>query len=384
MTNPRQSSSLGRGRPDSQEPAGRREKRTWPVPDTLEARHEAFWRGEGPSLILVPAGDVPLYETTDYRARFYDPLKMWEAEMERARAVIDWPTDGIPTVRPNLGIIFVPSLAGQEYIVCDGQMPWVGKPLRREAICAARTVPIAEAQVMRLAEGFYRIHAASGENRVAAYHPDTQGVFDIAHMLYGDEIFLDMMDPEKEAWIDELLEISLDLMVEATRCVKRLLGEPDGVMVHGHATPQGVYFPNAGIRISEDSATLISPRSIERFVLPTIERAASLFGGAFVHYCGLHPALFEMLCRMPCVCAIDLGNPEMYDTRRLLEQCAQTGTVLYSRVAAEPGERWDAYTRRLAGLVSETGARCILRPLVYPQTREECVEMKEIWHGLTV
>ena len=384
MTSPGQNSSLGREMPDDQEAAWRRKKEKLPVPDTRKALHEAFWRGEGPSLILIPAGDVPLYETTDYRARFYDPVKMWEAEIERARAVIDWPTDGIPTVRPNLGTIFVPALAGQEYIVRDGQMPWVGKPLPREAIRAARGVRIAEAQLMCLAEAFYRIHATSGETHVAAYHPDTQGVFDIAHMLYGDDIFLDMMGPETEAWISELLEISLDLMVEAIRCVKRLLGEPDEVMVHGHATPQGVYFSNAGIRISEDTATLISPRSIERFVLPMIEKAASLFGGAFVHYCGLHPAFFEMLCRMPCVCAIDLGNPEMYDTRRLLEQCAKTGTVLCSRVAAEPGERWDAYTRRLAGLVRETGARCILRPLVYPQTREECLEMKEIWHDLTV
>jgi hypothetical protein len=115
-----------------------------------------------------------------------------------------------------------------------------------------------------------------------------------------------------------------------------------------------------------------------------IEQAAAPFGGAFLHHCGRHPDLFEMLCRMPCVRAIDLGNPEMYDAAWLMERCAETGTVLYSRLAPEPAESWDAYTRRLGGLVRDTGARCILRPLVYPQTRDECSHMKELWHDLTV
>ena len=355
-----------------------------PVVNERRTFHEAFWRGEGPSLILVPAGDVPLYDTTNYAARFHNPAKMWGREMERARPVIDWPTDGIPTVRPNLGTIFVPALAGQKYLVRDDQMPWIQAPLSREAIVDAQRRTLAEAEVMERAEAFYRIHDASGETGVIAYHPDTQGVFDIAHLLYGDDIFLDMMDPGAETWMDELLEICLDLVIRATCHIKRLLGEPDAAMVHGHATPQGVCFPDVGIRISEDTATLISPRSIERFVLPGIEKAAAPFGGAFLHYCGRHEAFFEMLCRMPCVRAIDLGNPEMYDTRWLMERCAATGTVLHSRLAAEPGERWEEYIRRLGRLVQETGARCILRPLVHPAGRGECLEMKELWHDLTV
>ncbi len=346
--------------------------------------HDRFWQGDGSSLILIPAGDVPLYDTTEYTARFSDPFRMWESEIVRARSAIDWPTDGIPTARPNLGTIFVPALAGQEYLVRDDQMPWVGMPLSRKAIVQSRGVGLAQAEVMQLAAAFYQIHQDSREVDVIAYHPDTQGVFDVAHLLYGDAIFLDMMDPDAEAWMDELLEICLGLVVEATRHIKRLLGEPDTAMIHGHATPQGVYFPNAGVRISEDTATLISPDSIERFVLPRIEKAAAPFGGAFLHFCGRHADFFTMLCRMPCVQAIDLGNPEMYETRWLMERCAETGTVLHSRLAPEPGENWEQYTRRLGRLVRETGARCILRPLVYPNRRKECLEMKELWHDLTV
>jgi hypothetical protein len=73
----------------------------------------------------------------------------------------------------------------------------------------------------------------------------------------------------------------------------------------------------------------------------------------------------------------------MYDTRWLLELSAETDTVLYSRIAEEPGEDWDTYTRRLGRLIRETGARCILRPLVFPETRAECMDMLALWRELT-
>jgi hypothetical protein len=248
-------------------------------------------------------------------------------------------------------------------------------------------VDVAQAELMQLAAEFYRIHREQSEGEIAAYHADNQGIFDVAHLMYGDAIFYDIMDEKKVPWIDELLEISLGLMVRAVRHIKKAIGEEDDSMIHGHGTEQGVYFPNVGIRISEDSPAMISPEQIDRFVMGPIERCAELFGGVFLHYCGRHEYFFERLCRCDGVGAIDLGNPEMYDTRRLFELCAETDTVLYSRVAAKDTEKeqrdWRAYVRRLAELVKETAARCILRPLVFPQGRDECAAMLDLWHELT-
>jgi hypothetical protein len=133
---------------------------------------------------------------------------------------------------------------------------------------------------------------------------------------------------------------------------------------------------------------LISPEQIDRFVIGSIEKCAEEFGGIFLHFCGSHEYFFERLCRCEAVRAIDLGNPESYDTRWLFEMCAKTGTVLYSRVAPEEKEskegNWRAYIKRLAGIVNDTGARCILRPLVFPQRRDECSRMLDMWHELTV
>jgi hypothetical protein len=265
-------------------------------------QHKAFWAGDGPSLILVPPArdmhemwQVQLYDTGDYKERFYNPARMWENEMTRAKPVLDWPTDGIPTVRPNLGVIFVPSMAGQSYEIRTGQMPWCGESLSPDEIRRVRDVDVAETELMRLAAEFYRIHREKGNGEIAAYQADTQGIFDIAHLIYGDAIFMDVMDQSKVEWIMEVLDICLELMVKAARHVKKCIGEDDTWMIHGHGTEQGVYFPHVGLRISEDSPAMISPELIDRFVIGPIERCAREFGGIFMHYCGKHEYFFERL-----------------------------------------------------------------------------------------
>lgn len=348
--------------------------------DRLAAQRR-FWNGEGPSLILIPTAEMPQYDTEGYVQRFESPELMWHSEMRRAATVPDWPTDGIPTVRPNLGVIFIPGCVGQQFVVREGQMPWPGEPMSREEIRSLAAIGLESSRLMQLALQFYEIHARRAPPGVMAYHPDTQGVFSLAHLFYGDQIFMDLAeDPE---WVDELLEITLAVHTRVIRLLKENLREPDGELYHGHSFPQGVYFPNAGVRISEDTATMVSPRMLDRFVVPWLVRSACTFGGCFVHYCGKHEHLFEQLCRMPQVRAIDLGNPEKYAARRLLERCAAGGTVLFSPLPAEPGEDWSAYVSRLAGLVKQTGARMILRPAVFPQSREECQEMQQMWHDLT-
>ena len=343
--------------------------------------HEVFWRGEGPGLLLTPTAAMDQYDLAGYRERFENPELMWQAEMRRAQPVLDWPTDGIPTVRPNLGVVFVPAIAGTDYRIPDGSMPWPGSPLTRDAIRAIKERDVASARLMQLAREFYAIHEARGETEIAAYHPDTQGVFDIAHLLAGEEIFLQLSD--EPDWIHELMELGLELYVRVSRELKTMLRQPPGEMIHGHGTPQGIYFPHAGVRISEDTPTLLSPKMLAAVVLPFIERAATPFGGAFVHYCGKHNAFFEQLCRCPQVRAIDLGNSESYDLRWLLAQCAGGGKVLYSRIAAQPGEDWQRYLRRIAAAIRETGARVVLRPMVFPETRAECQAMLDLWHELT-
>ncbi len=368
----RRTLAAGRMNEREQEMKGLREK---------QLAHHRFWRGEGPCLLLLPTAAMEQYDLAGYRARFENPELMWEAEMRRARPVVDWPTDGIPTVRPNLGVVFIPAIAGAGYQIPDGSMPWPGEPLTRDAIRSLKQRDVAATRLMQLAREFYAIHEGRGERDIVAYHPDTQGVFDIAHLLAGEELFLQLSD--EPDWVRELMEICLELYVRVSRELKTTLRQAAGEMIHGHGTPQGVYFPHAGVRISEDTPTLLSPKMLAALVLPYIDRAAEPFGGAFVHYCGRHNNFFEQLCGCPEVRAIDLGNSELYDLHWLLEKCAAGDKILYSRIAAQPGEDWQPYLRRIAAGIKATGARVILRPTVFPATRDECQAMLDLWHEFT-
>jgi len=348
-------------------------------------RHKEFWAGAGPSLILVPApAELAATDSVSPAMSTFslDPEEVWKRETARARAVIDWPTDGIPAVRPNFGVVFVPVIAGQNYLLRDGQMPWPGAPLSEDALRAARSVQLSETGMIRKAESFYAFHQASGETEIAAYHPDTQGVFDIAHMLWGDRIFCDVIDPSRRDWVDELLEICLDLYVRVSQHIKTVIGETEVAMIHGHGTAQGVYFPHAGVRTSEDTAILFSPQSIEEVILPIITRSVAPFGGAFAHFCGRSENLFQQLCHSASIKAIDV-QPGMHSASWLLEQCAENNTVLYSRIEELPSESWNGYVTRIGGLVRSTGARCILRPAVFPSERNECEAMLDLWRERT-
>ena len=356
------------------------------------AMHEQFWQGKGPCLIFITTPELSgldpgtetldKYDTAGYEERFHSPQKMWESEMRRAWEVLEWPTDGIPTVRPNLGTVFIPAMAGQEVRLPENQMPHAGAPLAFQQILDIDIDSMLNSAMMQRASAFYALHARNDASGIAAYHADTQGIFDLAHLLYGDTLFLDMAMQRTK--VNSILKVCSNLYIQVSRHLKAALSEPETSMIHGHGTPQGLYFPNAGVRMSEDSTTLISSRMIDEFVLPHLVNAARLFGGVFIHYCGKHHDLFEMLCKLDCVRAIDLGNPEAYDPEWLMRLCSQTGTVFYSRVAPEnKNEHWEAYVRRIAKIQNKTNARCVLRTLIQPTEVQECREMQDMWHGLT-
>ncbi|HBG26541.1 MAG: hypothetical protein A2Y10_01090 [Planctomycetes bacterium GWF2_41_51] len=343
--------------------------------------HKDFWQSKTSCLIFIPSAQMVQYDTDNYEQRFYDPQKMWDAECKRATAVLDWPTDGIPAIRPNLGTIFIPSIAGQDFVIRDGQMPWPGEHLSIEQISEIRNIDIGSTQVMNLAEKFYEINNKKGSRQICTYMPDTQGVFDILHLLLGDAIFYELADKKEK--IKELLHIITEFYVKVSLKLKKCMGEDAGSMFHGHGTQQGLYFPNAGVRLSEDTPTLLSPSMIDEFVIPYMRQAAKPFGGAFVHFCGKHDYLYDKILECDFVKAIDLGNPEMYDTHHLLDKCAKTNTIFYGKLANMEKESWKQYLTRIANIIKDTGAKCVLRPTVFPDSIDECKKMYDIWHELT-
>jgi hypothetical protein len=213
------------------------------------------------------------------------------------------------------------------------------------------------------------------------YVPDTQGIFDLSHLIVGTDLFYLLTESTEQ--VLGIQERSLQLFLAATRMFKDLLGEPGGSMVHGHGMPIGVWFPGTGARISEDSATMISEDMIRQFCLPFIERAAKPFGRLFMHYCGHHPGFLRMLCRMDEISTLNLGNPEMYDLDELFARCGASGTVYFGHLHLREGEDGESYLERLADLCNRHRTRLILVSDYHAQGAEEKAALVRRWHRLT-
>ena len=363
--------------------------------DAIHAKfrfYEEFWKGEGPFPILFTEPHLAKgkpYIRHDLVEQHRDPEKHLEERLLEIEPHLELIDDGIPTVRSDLGTTLLPSGLGLRIEVQPELHPWLAEHLTPEQYVELRS-PISPQDLLQnemlFSKSFYELFRRRKEQglvpaEIFPYVPDTQGIFDLSHLIIGTD-FLYLLSDQG----DQVLAIqkrSFEIFIAATRMFKDLLGEQRGSMVHGHGMPIGVWFPDTGARISEDSATLISDGMIREFCLPFIERAAKSFGRLFMHYCGYHPGFLQMLCQMEEISTLNLGNPEMYDLEELFSLCGRSGTVYFGHLPLLEGEDGESYLERLADLCRRHQTRLILVSEVHPQGSEEKSAMVKRWHSLT-
>jgi hypothetical protein len=283
--------------------------------------YEEFWRGEGPCAILFTEPHLARgrpYRLHDLVEQHRDVEKHLEERLLEVEPHLDLVDDGIPTLRSDLGTTLLPSGLGLRIEVQPELHPWLAEHLSPEQYLGLEMLRDPEDLLkneMRFSWRFYRLFMRRKErDRIPAevypYVPDTQGIFDLSHLIVGTDLLYLLSDRTEQ--VLAVQERSLELFLTATGLFKELLGERSGSMVHGHGMPIGVWFPDTGARISEDSATLISDDMIRTFCLPFIRRAARPFGRLFMHYCGHHPGFLKMLCqtRLILVSAYHPGGSE--------------------------------------------------------------------------
>lgn len=352
---------------------------------------EDFWAGQGSCPILFSEPHLAkgrAYRKHDLVEQHGDVDKLLEDNLLDVEPHLDLIDDGIPTIRPDLGTTLLPSGLGLEIEIQPDQHPWLKSRLSVPEYLSLPELDEGHIQQgeIPLATEFYsrfeKSRAAGAIRReIMPYVPDTQGIFDLSHLIIGSDLLL--LCHDRPELVHRVQERSLELFLTATRLFKRLVGEGRIAMVHGHGMPIGVWFPDTGARISEDSATLISDVMIGEFCLPYIRRAVQPFGRGFLHFCGHHPGFLKMVCRMPEISTLNLGNPESYDLEELFALCGETGTVYFGHLPLLGGEDGPGYLERLADLCRRTGSRLILVSEYKAAGREEKSALVKRWHNLT-
>jgi hypothetical protein len=376
-----------------------------PVTARKAAFFENFWQGRGPYPILFAKphiGKGKPWLLHSIAAQHADPQACLEEALTVAEYTMMDIDDGIPVARADLGVTLFPGFAGLAFCVADDTHPW---PAEHWPLASYAAMPDIAATV-GLRDGRGELPAALAVYRLLLervdagllplpYVPDNQGVFDISHIIVGTDWFYGLMDDP--AAVHAAQENSLSLYLAGTSLFKSVLGEERNSMLHGHGMPSGVWFPDVGARISEDSCTLVSDEAIREYCIPYLERAAAAFGGLFMHYCGYHEGFFNACMGQAWARVLNLGNPESYDLDDVLMRCGKGRTVYFGALQPDQDEDDDSYLERMAELAGRNASGLILVAPPLPSSapddghagsevifyEQRCRRMRDRWHGLT-
>ena len=372
---------------------------------------EHFWEGQGPFPILFAKPHLAKGKNWirhSIAEQHFDPIAALEEALALARFSLLDIDDGIPVARADLGTTLFPSFLGLKVHIEADVHPWLAEHLSLSEYAGMQNIgefltPEKAGGEMRTATEFYHLFRERAEEGSVPlpYIPDNQGIFDISHIVIGTDLFYGPTDDPDS--VHAAQRNSLALYLEGTRLFKDLAGEETGSMLHGHGMPSGVWFPDIGARISEDSCTLISGDAIREFCVPYLEEAAQSFGGLFLHFCGHHMDFLRLSCGSSWARVLNLGNPESFDLNEVFSLCGKSGTVYFGHIDLADEEDDDDYLERMAETAGRNKAGLIL---VAPPVRytgnavsdveieltedgtpdisiDRCRRLRERWHDLT-
>ncbi len=239
--------------------------------------------------------------------------------------------DRLYTVRPEYGVVNVPELFGTPSVVSNEGRS-MSKGLNDSAALdelIAAGIPDFDCSHTRKLDAWYqfaRETLGQYENLSRFIHfvlPDTQGPFDLGCLVYGSDILTGLYD--RPEMVRRLLELVTDVYVKYNQRYKAVIGEPRDSAYH----IAGLKLVRGGVRICDDSATLISATIYRDFVKPCNVRGFEPFDGSWLHFCGNGNHLLDEILDMASVRYLHLGNPDDHDLIKLVTETSEKEVVLF-------------------------------------------------------
>ena len=272
------------------------------------------------------------FQRYPYRRAFDDPAAMLQNMLlDRVVPGLLLKDDNPLAIRNDHGTVQIASLLGGQWHFHEDNYPWVSSLGSTDAIerLLARNAPIDfNAGVMPQSTKtleFYREHLADYPNCRQAIQislPDLQGPIDTADILWGSEIFAEIL--ARPQLVTAMLTKVVDAMLQVVQHYRPLAVDkldPLANTQHGYNIP-------GRLLIRDDSAIMVSPDTYRRMILPHDARLLKELGGGAIHFCGSGGHLIEPMLEIPELRGIDMGDPETMDTKRIYQMCAAKKVTL--------------------------------------------------------
>ena len=287
----------------------------------------------------------------NFKEIHFDNEKMFINGLREVLCTLNGNYGRVPSMRANMGCGVVPSLFGKQQRLFEDIMPWLVDHVKKqdiESISENYNFNIGDSVEFAAAmEHMEYMTEKLRENnltgKVFVYPLDLQGAIDTAHLIYGDTMFYDLYDDPD--FVHYLLKLSnKSICFAMDECFKRI--EKSGEYI---AHYNSVIMPKnkGGIKISEDTTTLLSPKLIDEFSRPYLREILEYFNGGYVHYCGKNDYLLDVLFDEPLVHGINFGNPEKHNMTKVLERCRENKKVYYGTINKNGGENLFDYFVRI-------------------------------------
>jgi len=359
-----------------------------PSPDIIEIgkrRQAAISKGEETDYvpIVLSARELPevVRDLPEYTIEecYYDKEKMLLTGLKDMFRLNAGRSDGVPSIRPNLGVGLLATVLGAKQQVRGNQMPWVTERVSKQDL--ARLEPcdfedVNEKGEMPWALEYINYFRKKLEGKAYVFSGDPQGPFDIAHLVYGNDIFTAIYDDP--SFVHHLLHLCSKVYIEGMKSMKRAMGEPLDIMYHYN----GLYMEGCSTRIAEDTATLLKKEHAEEFAFEYTRKVLAEFGGGWTHWCGRGEQLLDLLDDAPEIKGLNLGNPQFYSMPAIIK-CLRRNKQFYWGCWPRDGEEsLDDYFRR--HLKSLVGCRSTLILVAELQKEDNlnAPEAVDLWRGL--
>lgn len=260
--------------------------------------------------------DIVIYESTErkfeplnYADTFENMENMLYNELVPIANNLTVQDDMIYSIRSNYGVGTLPSLFGAENtLVNETAMPWCGHLSRSELVKVINNgvPPLNNGLGNRVIETYeYYLEVLSHYPRVqqgvALYHPDLQGPFDTAHLLFGSEIYMELYDDP--SFIHQLLELITETYIKFMRKYLQVTGTVlNGYCYHWNTMYRG------NVLLRNDSAVNFSTAMYEEFAMQYDDMIAEEFGGAAMHYCGQNESWLPTMLKEAKIQSLNFGN----------------------------------------------------------------------------
>jgi len=317
----------------------------------------AVWRGEKTEMPVLALSCPPTEEQQGWLPRHnlkeihFDSEKMFENGLGEVLSAVNGNYGAVPSMRANMGCGIIPSLFGGQQRLFEDIMPWLVDHATKEDIDKmgeGHSFEIGDSAEFAAAMGHMefmtgRLREYGLAGKVFVYPLDLQGPTDTAHLVYGDTIFYDFYDDPD--FVHRLYEASNRAIYFAMdECFGRIDQSEKYVAHYNH-----LILPKSagGVKISEDTTTLLSPPLIDEFARPHLCAALEHFGGGYVHYCGKNDYLLDVLLDEPGVAGINFGNPDMHDMPEVIKRCRESKKAYVGSVNRNEGEGLFEYFARV-------------------------------------